>query len=438
MSMDIIPQAMMGDQYARWLAATEFRRHRIYDPSFALSTDPSVYERMMRIAWIKMAVDFRAKSAAGNGVRCVPASGSDADVRAALLCNGLLEHVRHMTPARARLALAFFYGSTFEEMRGEMKRIQLPGDTKPRRWFVVTQFKNVDKRRFGKFRNPTTGEAEWKMMHGRTSLWEKIEHPETLIKHVYEDREQYLGWGSGLADALFWVAYAYTSAMEYGLVGLKRWAKGIVKAKVGPDRKASKDRSNDDILDEYIEKLLAMYERGVLAHGATDEIELMESNGSGHEIVSQFTESLKTDGTRLILGSLRPTGGGGDMATGARAQAETEADMFNVLVRFDQKDLDETLSHDYIGYLMDVNRVIFREAGCAGANPPRLVTVQAKRENPVESADVAAKLLGAGVPLVAEDVYEKTGFRRPSLGDELIEPREVPQMPAFPFSARRE
>lgn len=423
-----------GDIYNWHLSAVERLRGRVYDPSFALASDPLVYEKMLRVPVIKHGVVQRAAEVAGREWTCVPASEDEADVRLARVVRDLLGHIGHFDAARNRLAQAFFYGSAYEEMRGDFQCLKLSHDDRVRRWYVVTDLKNVDRRRFTRWHvalGPKQS-SEWVMWGAQGGKWSPIDNPELFVKHTYDDREQYLGFGSGVADALFWCAYALTVAEREGLAGLERWSQGWIIAKVGEDRAASVSRTNDDIVEEWRDKLVAQRSRHVLVHGASDEVQVVETSGSGHRICIEFCEMLKSDATRLLTGSLRPTGGGGGSATGARAQASVEADSSEAIYRLDQSEADEVWTHDLIGYVCDMNRPILREMGLGHARRPRFATVRQKNESPTENATVAATLLGAGVRLVEEDVYTKTGFRMPKPGEKVIEPRAPV---AVPFGA---
>lgn len=432
----LFTQRPNGDLYNWALTMAERRRTRIYDPSFGLASDAHVYEKLLRIPTIKHGVVQRASQVSGKDWTTVPATSRSEDVRLAHVMNDLIAEIGHFDAARFRLAHSFFYGSTYEEMRGDFERVRLTHDDKSRRWFVVREMKNVDKRRFTRWRGFEGGDperSEWVMWDTRKSRWARVTDPDRFVKHVYDDREQMLGFGTGLVDSLFWAAYALSEAETQGLSGLERWAQGWIVAKVGEERAGSTDRTNDDVVSRWVDKLRNQRSHHVLVHGAQDQIEVHETSGSGHAIVVDFCNMIKTDITRLILGSQRPTGGGGEGASGARAQASVEAESTEAVIQYDQGELDECISHDLIGYLWRMNRPIFVEMGLGSARLPKFQSVKQRIEDPEVNSRVVETLLRAGVPLVEEEVYAKAGFRVPRANERVIEPRPAPQVGGLPL-----
>jgi hypothetical protein len=441
-----LTQSPNADIYRWALAAVERRNYRIYDPSYALANDPFVYDRMLQVPVVKHGVMQRAAMVAGREWSCVPGDASPEAAQKARLANDWLRLIDRFDSARNRLAQAFFYGSTYEEMRGDFERVRLASDDRPRRWYVVRDMKNVDKRRFTRWRSFRDGTAqdqpldatpasEWVMSDIVTNQWQRVDEPERFVKHVYDDREQFLGYGSGLVDALYWSVFALGIAEREGLGGLERWAQGWVTAKVGAERAGKKGRDNDSIVDEWVSVLEAQRSRHVLVYGEGDEVNVIEPTGAGHQIVVDYCNMLKTDITRLCLGAQRPSGGGGESQTGARAQAETEATTTESVIQFDQSQIDDTVSHDVIGYWVYMNTPILREMGLDEAADPKFVSLKQKVEDPLKNAQVIETALRAGVPLPEEWVYERIGAPRPKPGERVIEPRAVPAMQPGAFAA---
>lgn len=422
-------QSPHADLYNYALRAVYANQWRIYDPSFALAQDPDIYRKMREDANIELACQQRAAMVAGRDWIVAPASDDPDDVRLATLETAWLKRIRRFDQARERLAWAFFYGTTYEEMRGDFATTRLAGDDSPRRWFLLTQFENVRKMRFGRFRAPDGG-LEWRMFSvdpkagGR---WVPLTDDEAAwyVKHGHEDTEETLKYGRGIVDSLYWSFFAKGIALNQGLAGLERWAQGWITAKVSGDREGSVDRDNDTVIDTWLQKLDEMRSRHALVYGQGDELQVVETSGAGHEIVSWFITYLDSQTTRLILGSLLPSGGG-DASAGSLARSQTEANMTERRIQMDQAAEDDTITSDVLGLFHRMNRATLRDIGLGDAQPGHFQTLAQERQDPLKEAEVAQIALQSGIPLPSAEVYKRLGYPKPKKGEDVIEPMSAP------------
>lgn len=421
-STKLIPQVPGSDIYSWRLQGVYRSQYRIYDPSNALAEDPLVFEKMRQDPIIELCCCQRAAMVAGRDWTVVPATDNEKDVRLAKIQTAWLQNVRKFDQARERLAWAFFYSSAYEEMRGTNQRTVL-GDEEPlARWWCLEQFENIDKRRFQRFREGDDNHVWriWDLREGRYCDIPESDIP-FYVRHAVEDREQYLKYARGLVDALYFAHYAKGIALSRGLEGLDTFARGWITAKIGQERAASTDRTNEDIRDTWIDELEKMRARHVLAYGSDDEVALVETTGAGHKIVTDFLEYLDGQMTRLILGSLRPTGGGAAFATGARAQAETESNMTEARIQMDQAALDDTISGEVLGLFMKMNMPTLRDLGLGDARSGKFRSIRQKEDSPETvnaRIDTAAR---NKIPLVKSQVYEVLNMDQPGEEDEVFD-----------------
>lgn len=412
-------QKPSGDLYAWALSSVVRQNWRIYDTSYGLANDPLVYEKMLREPEIALNVALRASMVIGSEWELQPASEDEDDIRLAKLLDGLLREADRFEAALKRLATAFFYGTAYEEMRGETDWLRLPGDEKRRQWWVLRQFQNIDKRRFSRFSNQ--GALGWKMWSVTDMNWQSVVHPERVIKHLYDDREEYLGYGGGIVDALYWAFFAKGIALDKGLNGLERWADGWVTAKVSADRVGSTDRDNDAVVARWIDKLKRMRAGHVIVYSGDEEIDVKETSGAGHQIVVDFLTYLDSQMARLILGSLLPSGGGSAGGTaGSFSRSQTEKQMTESLIADDRRLLCGTVSSDVVGLLFEMNKPTFTDLGLRHARLPKFAAMTGGSESTKEAAETASAALGAGADLPAEQFYKKIGYRVPRKGERVI------------------
>jgi len=132
--------------------------------------------------------------------------------------------------------------------------------------------------------------------------------------------------------------------------------------------------------------------------------------------------------TQLILGSVLPTGGGGDV--GSNARAEVEAESSQILVQHDRRIMDDAYGRTLTYLFWKHNVAQLARVGCLTAKRPKLRSVQESREDPREAAEVAEIVLRTGATLKRSEYYERVGWEQPAPGEDVISsPTVAPAMP---------
>ncbi len=415
-------RAVNADLYVHALNSV-YHSYRIWEPSYAGSRDPDIWEKVRRDAVISAAVDQRLHAIAAREWRVMPGGKSDADAEAAAVVEEILQQIPRFLETRFELAQAVFLGSAYAFIGG--RRVLDTYAKKTGLWWVPSRLKDMDRRRFRwrSERKPAedgTNELRTWLEYWSIRREEWVEADAArFVRHTYNDEESRLGYGRGLIEAIYFYHYVKGVVMREGLQGLERWAQGMVVVKIDGLRAASDGKPNATVQTAWIKALKKMRARHALTMSKDDEVDLLNGPGQGHQLVETWLRYVDNAMTRLILGSVRPTGG--DMDSGARAAAETESDTTEQLIQFDRLLLDETITRDIIGEIWRHNRAAFSECGLGSAKKPKFSSVQEKRSDPVEASQVIATLLGAGVTLRAEEVYERTGMTPPGPDDDVIE-----------------
>lgn len=432
--------------YVRALSSVYKSGWRVYDPDFAISKEPDPYEKVRKDPVIASAIEQRLHAVASPEWRIEPASDKPFDKMAASLIEDMLRNrLENFEAARYELAQAVIQSRAYAFPQG-MRGWECFGDTTAQEWWFPTKLMNVDRRRMRLVPvhkiDPATGHSRFYIHEELFSVerdrWEVLEHPEWVIRHVYADEEARLGYGRGLLEAIYFYHYFKSIVLKEGLQGLEKWARGVMVAKIDGLRAGSADRSNDALRDSWLNVLQAMQSRHVVAADSKDDIEVVESSGEGHRMVLDFLRYLDEAITRLINGSVLPFGQSeGD---GSMGRASVEQDTSEALIQYDRQLLDASLTKGLIGLIWRQNRLQFAAIGLGGARQPRFRTVHEKHEDPKANAEVAAILLGQGIPLRKDEVYGRTGWSQPGPDDEVIikapEPAPIPGDPnSFPFQS---
>jgi phage gp29-like protein len=442
-----------SDLYTRAISSTYKYGIRLYDPDFGLARDPDLQEKLMKDPEIYSSMRVRLNRIAGADWAVIPASDDPVDKTLAAVVDDAFRHIQRFSQARFELAKAVFWARAYQFVNCQDIFTSLAG-LPAQMWSLPITMKDIDKKRFDfvpvneanrdprsaaqdRFKVDQTSpggvqdagtdiqiyERLWSVTRGQ---WEKVVRPEFFIRCVWDDEEARLGYGRGLSEALFFFWRFKTIALEQGMAGLEKWAQGLTIAKIDDTRLGSTDKSNEEIRDAYMEILKHMRSQHILAIGSKDDIQVVEPTGTGHELVLNMLRYFDEAMTKVILGSIRPTGGG---LGGSLARTEEEAETTNSIIQYDRSLLDDVLTRDLIGLFMLRNKLQLESIGLGNAHRPSFRTSAEKRKDPKAAAEVIKIALEAGIRLKSEEVYDKLEFTQPVEGDDVIE-KAAPQ----PFS----
>jgi phage gp29-like protein len=427
--VQLIPRGAQSDRYPHELSAAFRDGMRLYDPDFALTQDEEIYEKVETDAVIAHAMQQRRHLVAGPEWQIVPGGTDPASKALASVVEDIVLKSSRVGIASARfnLAKAVFCGSTYAAMYGR-RRLFGAGGLVPQNWWVPTEIKDIDKRRVRSM--IVDGHPQEEIWDVPSMSWKPVENPRWLIRHVYNDDESSLGRGKGLLKAIYYYFRAKAVILARGLDGAEHWAHG--KAFWGIDHAAalSSGQTMEQVYRQYLDAYDKMRSKHVMIHNAADKFTHVDGPGQGHQIVIDLLGYLDSGIRIVVLGANLPTEAteGGSYALGKVQENSTDA-----LIRYDTSLLDDTMTRDLLGLVLDLNRPQIVAAGLAGAEMPRFVTVREKASDPLQTSQVIQNALGAGIPLRRDEVYERLGFSIPGPDDEIVEPRS-PAAPS-PFGA---
>ena len=417
--------------YVRALSQVYRNGIQIYDPSLWLLRDPDAEEKMLRDADIAHAVGFRRHLIAGRQWKLTPRNESSprGDIAVAVGTE-LLGGIRHFTQALLNLARAFFSGARFARIHGEPRKMTI-FDGKVRTWWCPTRLEDCDKRMFRIVPDVDdsagTGKAHWERWNVWTQEWEieTVTDAMQTIRHVYQDDQATLGHGRALREALGWWWYAKEHVFQESLQAVERFAQGIVHAKIDGVRDAATGLPNSQLISDWQDILEDIRGRHVLVSDKADEIEIIQGNAEGWQLLHEIRDELRSTIFTLVLGANLTTSAN---EGGSYALAEIQENSTEALVQYDRETLEETLTDDLLGCLWHKNYPNLVELGIADEKP-RFSITQEKKQDPQERANVAQTLNAMGVALSLDELLEQTGFTKPEENEDKIE-GAAPQ-PAF-------
>lgn len=435
----LVASSFANLHYTHTLAAAYRRFIFLIDPDFATQNDVEAWNKVRRDAVIAHAIQRRRHGVAGLNWQMIPASDEPQDKRGSEIMTDLVGEIRRFQQVRFNLAEAVFRGSSWAYISGR-RRSFAPTGARARLMWVPDEIEHIDRYRMRIRRVDEADDDEirtiWEMFSVKRDEWEAVENPEAFIRHSYDQTEDTVGYGRGLLQSIYFFWRAKEIVFTQGLAGVERWAQGLLHAEVDGLREGSTGRTNDEIVDEWIEQLAKQRSEHVLVSDIKDKLTVHQGPGQGHQMVIDFLKYLDQGIDRLILTSTLPTGGGDQ--SGSFARSQTEENQLESTLQADRQSLSETIDHSIVTLTWNRNQdsiqEILREEGLPPARHPHFKIMQETVEDPEKNMRIAAMALGAGIALKKQEVFEKIQYTPPQAGDEVIEPRPVPTQPQLPFS----
>lgn len=423
------------DLYVSALTSAYRNGLRLHDPSYPLERDPEIQQKMMRDPSIINAVEQRLATVVSRNWLINPQTDSKVDTQVSKIAGEILKLLPNFMMARRELAMSAIWGRSMQYIEGERRKISVAGGP-IMDWWVPTRLKDVNRGRW-RYRpvhiEGADGTQRVKQVLELFSIdrftWEQIIDINQWIIMTYNDTEDRLGYGFGLEEAIYFYFRAKTVAEEYNLQGLERWAHGIVVAKIDSLRQASPDRSSEQVRDDWLKVLDEMRRNHVLAFDKADEIQVIESNGSGNAMVNDTITRLERGITQVLLGAVLPTGGG-PSDVGSFGRAETEKSSSEDRLTFDREFLDETITDQLVSQIIRLNHQNLSALGLEAYGPLKFSSFAEKRLDRLREVQIVVQARAGGITLKRDEVYENIGYTKPAEGDDVLEPQAPAATPS--------
>lgn len=420
-----------------------WRGDKLYNPSYALATDPDAYEVCMRYAPFRQAVDARLRKVSSRKFAIIPGDDDDASKRLAEICEAWFERISRFVEVKYELARAAILGESYAYLCGKRKLTSLSNHIG--RWWCVDRVDDIDPRRmFLKIQQGPDGRR-----HARLAMWRIgrdddnpnrpdllpsttgdnwIELPKVLplVRSIYNDEESRLGRGRGVLEAGYQEVWIAQETRQLANEGVAAAARGMILAKIdtlAQGSKTSAQRKSEwlDFLDEVQRNNRGVYDK-------RDEIEFHTGWDSGVDHALAIINHCNDNIRGLILGSSSPFGGGGE-GGGSLAKSREEGDQSDEIIDYDCAKLDDDITRDFIGAFMRYNRTPIRAHGLEAARPPKFESTRAKKFDPPERVETATKFLALGeqATIRLDELREQLGFSEPNDGDVVLKGQQPPQ-----------
>ncbi len=396
---------------------------RIWDPDFALSRDPWIYESMLRDPVIRQCLGDRLRAVAGGEWSIVAARNpTEEDEEAARVIDQAVGELENTGFQMARVNLARFVWEGARHALVYGTRWAKPyGDGQVREWWYPTKLRDMSKRRVRVWREG--GKIVRKIapiLDEKGVDFDFIGDPwpeDRIITAIYDDEEGRLGFGRGLGDSCYWFFFLKWKLIEEGIDAARKWAQGLIVAKTDAAALGDTTQTSTDSRDALIDAVKNSLPGGVVAMGLTDELDHFDNTGKGALAMMQWLR-MADDGLRGVLtGSKLPTGGGSDQA-GSLARAQGESDTSEGVYQLDSAILDESITAGLIVPIWKRNRENLVALGLGDARMPSFVSENEKHEDAEQNSRLITAALEAGMKLKKDEAYAKIGLTPPTPEDE--------------------
>jgi len=473
-SMPPIATANVNDQlFTNALSAAYRNRTWLYNPDIALKRDASSWEKIQRYPKIAHALQKRCHMVTTRDWMIEPGGEEPGDKQLASIVEQEFRSVKGLPQCRFRLSRAPILGTANEWMEGQrqikqyrLANVEAPvgppkdAEKKPPAnflaeppdpqapapakktpfadWFSFTSFRHIDYRRIRRVpvwtpKNDGTGDELLDVeLHlgsiANIGTYAKIEHVECLLRIEYDDEEGRLGYGRGLMEAIYWGFWILETLWREGLTGVEKWANGLLVASVDEAARGMTTKDAQTVAAAFLSTLDMMRGRGIFVKSKSDEIEVIERTGTGHEALVKLIGMVEDALMQLILGSVRPSGGG---EGGTYGQGKVEERSTEDVIQFDRQLLDDAITEKMIGLWIELNGPQLAECGLAAAARPRFVSIEGDDEDPVKFGEIVKAAQAAGLEVTKAEAYRRFGLKRPGPDDEILEAPKPELPPGF-------
>lgn len=413
------PQAQA---FSAMLAALYNTSAPLYDPDQALRRDPDAWNKMMMDPVVRSAVNHRLAKVVRKHWVMDAGDASDEAAKLARFADGLVRKMKRFTTARRGLAKGAMQGYSVAFIEGRRQWDQVNGIFAE--WWVPTGLRVLDKRQAILY--PVTDKQG---RFERTEIWlasaddgvhRRCPHPERLVFAVWDDEPERKGYGRGLGDTVYAALWIKQLVLREGLQGFEKWCQGIIDAGVDATAHATADMSAQDAAEQFLEAVKRMRQGGVIVHDARDEFKVVQPPSTGQDATHRWLEYLDAQITRLIVGSLLPTGV--QSSEGSHARAEEEGESTDDLLDLDRQLLDEVITERLVRLVVDQNAANLVEQGCYGANVPQFRSVSDEHEDPEKFGRIVQFAQRVGLRLSRAELTRRFGLAVPTDQDDVIEP----------------
>jgi hypothetical protein len=413
--------------YTQQLRSAYSTARTVYDPDYATLSDPEIWDRVRRDPVVVAAMELRLAQICGDEWRIAPRKpkqASDREKRLASVVEEGFSGIEDFDEARSELAHAILRGSAWAHPDWEERRLSLDGGP-TLAWRVPVRLRDIDRFRFEL--QQQDGTPRWHLFSVARNAWEPIadDHWRNLVKVIYRNTEDALGYGRGLLEAIYHFLYFRDELLQKTLSWADRLAFGVLSAQVDQIRDASTGLPNSTMVNEWIEVFKKLRANHVLVYGEGDQVDIKSGATDGARVVLDLVNYFDRAITRLLLAGTLTMGVSQDDA-GSLAQSETHRESNLDLVARDKKKIDGALTRDLIGQFLRLNALPLASMGLSQVRAPVFSSASEQEEKAEVQSQVASTLISVGVPLRKDELYRKVGYTPPVDGDDVVQGRAAP------------
>jgi hypothetical protein len=391
----------------------------LYDPDAARLRDPNVWTTLMRDDAVRPAWEQRLAKVVRKTWRIDPANGSPEAAMKSKIIESMLRGVDTLDDGRAHLAHADMWGYSPVWIEGRREWSAHAG--RIAEFWTPTALRPLDIKQVVLKAEvlPRLGAANPEIVVRpylatlATGRHLPIIHPECLILLVVgEDTIDRKGYGRGLDEPLYDQVWRKGVINRIGLMGFEKWSQGITDIGVSHEGTGTPTQTNEDIAAEHYAAAARMRDNGLYVHDKRDEVKILQPGSAGQDAYGARLAEINANITRLILGSVLPTGHAEDVGSAARAGEEGETT--DDLLDRSRMRLDNVLTRRLVRMIDAQNEPAWAALGLLGVPPGTFSSTADENEDPEKFGRVVESAQKAGLEIAEEEAYRRFGLRKPA------------------------
>lgn len=412
----------------------------LYDPDISRLRDADVWQKLMRDDAVRPAWMQRVAKVVRQTWTIQPGDRSEQAKTKAKYLEAIIRECVTLFEGRIHLAHAAMWGYAPAWIEGSRRFDTIAGQFGE--WWVPTALRPLDIRQIVLKSEVVTepgpsGKPPLERLvvspHLATLASGKhlpIVNPECLVMLVWgNDTLDRKGYGRGLDEPLYDLVWRKGMIHRVGMLGFEKWSQGITTIGINAEAHGSTTQTTQDLVDQHYEAAMQMRDNGVYIHDVRDEVKVLNPGSAGQDAYTQRINEINQAITRVILGSVLPTGHAEDVGSAARAGEEgrTTDDLLDA----ERVRIDDILTDRFVRLVDELNEPMWVQLDIAGAKCGRFSSAADENESPTTAAATFKAAQELGCELSKSDVYERLRIKQPTGADDVLK-APAPSLSGFP------
>lgn len=418
-----------GDFYVQKMRSAFIKGNRVLTIENATRQEQEIWQEVQLDASFRHAMDTARKMVIGKDWKIEPFDSSKKNRDIAAIYRRLMRKTKNFRRWLFAVSEFFIRGESWGFPNYVSEPVDALNNGRPQEWIFPEEIKHIDRYRIRKITNDDFT-LRFEIFSQQQNQWTVLE-PERVDALIYFNNsaeEWRFTHGNGLLDTIYWCWYC-KKILEGEMLNLaERYGQGMLVAKIESLKLGSKDRK----LQTYANEILQLFEyfkaRHVGVCGKDEDIQVVEPNGTGYQVLKDLIDYYDNKVLSLCLGANLAVE---SVQSGSYAQSVVHQDTSYQYIGYDRSIVEEAITNCLFERMWEFNQPQFAALGLADGEPPRFRIVGHRNDSPQANLEILDGALNSlKLPIVKSEAYQMLGLsegvppdpENGEEGDELIYP----------------